>query len=166
MIFDRTGANIQAIPTPEMFLRSIGGLIVTPKNQLWVSQYGSDFADGSIGSPVLTIAKALSIVANYGDAGPTNWYVINLFSGTFTEDVVLAPWVGFIGQLDATTIAGVTATMLPHVQDALAGAFHIAFLACAVAMVPAVIVALGMRDLPLRTTSANEPATEPAPLAH
>jgi hypothetical protein len=55
--------------------------------------------------------------------------------------------------------------MMPHVQDALAGAFHIAFLACAIAMVPAVLVAMGMRDLPLRTTSANEPA-EPAVLAH
>jgi hypothetical protein len=29
-----------------------------------------------------------------------------------------------------------------------------------------VLVALGMRDLPLRTTSANEPAAEPAALAH
>ncbi len=59
-------------------------------------------------------------------------------------------------------IAGVSAAMQPHVQSALVGAFHIAFIACAVAMIPAVIVALGMRDLPLRTTSANEPAT----LAH
>jgi MFS family permease len=59
-------------------------------------------------------------------------------------------------------IAGVSAAMLPQVQSALVGAFHIAFIACAVAMTPAVIVALGMRDLPLRTTSANEPAT----LAH
>jgi EmrB/QacA subfamily drug resistance transporter len=60
------------------------------------------------------------------------------------------------------TIAGVTDAMLPHVQAALAGAFHIAFLACGVALVPAVIVALGMRDLPLRTTPANEPVA----LAH
>jgi hypothetical protein len=52
--------------------------------------------------------------------------------------------------------------MLPHVQAALAGAFHIAFLACGVALVPAVIVALGMRDLPLRTSPANEPVA----LAH
>jgi EmrB/QacA subfamily drug resistance transporter len=59
-------------------------------------------------------------------------------------------------------IAGVTAAMVPHIQLALAGAFHIAFLACAVAMVPAVIVAMGMRDLPLRTTSGNEPVA----LAH
>jgi hypothetical protein len=60
-------------------------------------------------------------------------------------------------------------TIQPHpipLQVALAGAFHIAFLACAVALVPAVIVALGMRDLPLRTTAANDPATEAAPLAH
>jgi MFS family permease len=59
-------------------------------------------------------------------------------------------------------IAGVPSAMLLHIQVALAGAFHIAFLACAMAMIPAVIAALGMRDLPLRTTSANEPA----PLAH
>jgi hypothetical protein len=106
VIGDPTGANIQAFPTPEMFLSSISGLIVTPKNQLWVSQYGSNFADGSIGSPVLTIAKALSIIAGFADAGPTNWYVINLFSGTFTEDVVVVPWVGIIGQAGATSIAG------------------------------------------------------------
>ena len=47
--------------------------------------------------------------------------------------------------------------MLPHVHAAMAGAFHIAFLACAVAMAAALVVALGMRDLPLRTVSANEP---------
>jgi hypothetical protein len=63
-------------------------------------------------------------------------------------------------------IAGVSAAMLPHVQVALAGAFHIAFLACAVAMVPAVFVALGLRDLPLRTSAANEPMAEPAALGH
>lgn len=59
-------------------------------------------------------------------------------------------------------IEGVTPAMLPHVQMALAGAFHVGFLACAMAMVPALIVAVGLRDLPLRTTSANEPVA----LAH
>jgi EmrB/QacA subfamily drug resistance transporter len=59
-------------------------------------------------------------------------------------------------------IEGITPAMLPHVQMALTGAFHIGFLACAVAMVPALLVALGLRDLPLRTTSANEPVA----LAH
>jgi EmrB/QacA subfamily drug resistance transporter len=63
-------------------------------------------------------------------------------------------------------LAGIAPAMLPHVQAALAGAFDIAFLACGMAMVPAVIVALGMRDLPLRTVSANEPEAEPAVLAH
>ena len=62
-------------------------------------------------------------------------------------------------------LAGVTPAMLPHVQAALAGAFHLAFVACAVAMFAAVIVAVGMRDLPLRTSAANEPS-EPATLAH
>jgi EmrB/QacA subfamily drug resistance transporter len=62
-------------------------------------------------------------------------------------------------------LAGLAPAILPHVQAALAGAFHLAFLACAVAMMAAVIVALGMRDLPLRTSSATEPP-EPAALAH
>jgi EmrB/QacA subfamily drug resistance transporter len=48
------------------------------------------------------------------------------------------------------------------VTAGLAGAFHVAFLACAVLMAIATLVALRMRDLPLRSSSA----TEPAPLAH
>jgi hypothetical protein len=64
-----------------------------------------------------------------------------------------------------TALDGVTADMLPHVHAAMAGAFHIAFLACAAAMGAALFVALGMNDLPLRTASANEPQ-EPAVLAH
>jgi MFS family permease len=63
------------------------------------------------------------------------------------------------------TLPGVPADMLPHVQQALAGAFHLAFLSCAVAMVIAVVVTLGMRDVPLRSTSAEEPHTEPEPAA-
>ncbi|HEX2944197.1 MAG TPA: hypothetical protein VHO91_24285, partial [Rhodopila sp.] len=63
-------------------------------------------------------------------------------------------------------LAGVSLAMMPHVQAALAGAFHVAFLACAVAMVLGIGIAMGMRDLPLRTSSANEPAPEPAALAH
>ena len=55
------------------------------------------------------------------------------------------------------SLPGVTPAMLPHVHAAMAGAFHIAFLACAVAMAVARVVAFGMRDLPLRTSSANEP---------
>ena len=55
------------------------------------------------------------------------------------------------------SLPGVTPAMLPHVHAAMAGAFHIAFLACAVAMAVALVVAFGMRDLPLRTSSANEP---------
>ena len=63
------------------------------------------------------------------------------------------------------TLPGVPADVLPHVQQALAGAFHLAFLSCAVAMVIAVVVTLGMRDVPLRSTSAEEPLNEPEPAA-
>jgi MFS family permease len=64
-----------------------------------------------------------------------------------------------------SALDGVAADMLPHVHAAMAGAFDIAFVACAVGMGVALIVALGMHDLPLRTASANEPQ-EPAVLAH
>jgi EmrB/QacA subfamily drug resistance transporter len=63
-------------------------------------------------------------------------------------------------------LAEVPAAMLPQVQAALIGAFHLAFFACAVAMVAAVAIALGMRDLPLRTAAASDPSPQPATLAH
>ncbi|HTI80215.1 MAG TPA: MDR family MFS transporter [Acetobacteraceae bacterium] len=66
----------------------------------------------------------------------------------------------------AAALSAVPADMLPHVQQALAGAFHLAFLSCALAMVVAAVVTLGMRDLPLRGSSADEPQPEPAALAH
>jgi EmrB/QacA subfamily drug resistance transporter len=63
-------------------------------------------------------------------------------------------------------MAGVSPAMLAHVHLALADAFHLAFLACAVAMAVALVVALGMRDLPLRTSAASAPRHQPAALAH
>jgi MFS family permease len=63
-------------------------------------------------------------------------------------------------------LAEVPAAMLPQVQEALGGAFHLAFFACAVAMVVAVAITLGMRDLPLRTAPASDPSPQPATLAH
>jgi len=63
-------------------------------------------------------------------------------------------------------LANVPAALIPQVHLALADAFHLAFLACGVVMAAAVFIALGMRDLPLRTVSANEPAAEPTALAH
>ncbi|HVZ10781.1 MDR family MFS transporter [Rhodopila sp.] len=63
-------------------------------------------------------------------------------------------------------LADIPAAMIPQVHIALANAFHLAFLACAVVMAVALVIAVGMRDLPLRTASAHEPSAEPAPLAH
>jgi EmrB/QacA subfamily drug resistance transporter len=63
-------------------------------------------------------------------------------------------------------LADVPAAMIPQVHIALGAAFHLAFLACAVVMAVALVIAFGMRDLPLRTTAAHEPAGEPAALAH
>jgi MFS family permease len=63
-------------------------------------------------------------------------------------------------------LADVPAAMIPQVHIALADAFHLAFLACAVVMAVAVVIAVGMRDLPLRTVMALDSGGEPAPLAH
>ena len=54
--------------------------------------------------------------------------------------------------------------MIQQVHDALADAFHLAFLACAVVM--AVVIALGIRDLPPLTVASDESADEQAALAH
>ncbi|MDB5416171.1 MAG: putative major facilitator superfamily transporter [Rubritepida sp.] len=64
-------------------------------------------------------------------------------------------------------LANVPAALQSQVQVALSGAFHIAFLACAVGMAIAVVVALGMRDLPLREriNSPRTPGARPAGLA-
>lgn len=70
----------------------------------------------------------------------------------------------------AGVLADVPAALMPLVHVALADAFHIAFLACAVVMAVALVIAAGMRDLPLRSTPARSPAAEPgadpAALAH
>ncbi len=73
-----------------------------------------------------------------------------------------------LGQIrqGAGALPGIAPAMLPHVQAALAGAFHLAFIACALAMAAGLVVMRGMRDLPLRTSAANEPPPEPAALAH
>jgi EmrB/QacA subfamily drug resistance transporter len=73
-------------------------------------------------------------------------------------------------------LPGVSQAMMPHVQAALAGAFHLAFLACAAAMIAGLAVAYGMRDLPLRGASApgsstpeslgSDSAADSAALAH
>ena len=64
------------------------------------------------------------------------------------------------------SLASVPAELLPQLQNGLAWGFHLGFFACAVAMAVAIVTALGMRDLPLRTVSAAEPDPQLTPLAH
>jgi MFS family permease len=82
------------------------------------------------------------------------------------------------GAFGSTLVGAILASRLPvHVDlshgaglahlpaatgPALTGAFHLAFLVCAVLMGVACVVVFRMRDLPLRTSSAQEPAA----LAH
>jgi EmrB/QacA subfamily drug resistance transporter len=86
-----------------------------------------------------------------------------VLAGGFARHLVA---LGVTAHIDLGEARQVAPDLLPHVQQALAGAFHLAFLSCAVAMLVAAAVALGMRDLPLRSTSANDADAEPAALAH
>ena len=58
-------------------------------------------------------------------------------------------------------LAAVPAAMMPQVHIALAAGFQLAFLACAVVMAVAVVIALGMRDLPLRSAAAEVRQPQP-----
>ncbi|MBV9653746.1 MAG: MFS transporter [Acetobacteraceae bacterium] len=66
--------------------------------------------------------------------------------------------------LDFTTIrngggaaSGFTPEIQVAVRDALTSGFHLAFAACGAVMLVALLITLGLQDLPLRTTALEEP---------
>jgi EmrB/QacA subfamily drug resistance transporter len=61
-----------------------------------------------------------------------------------------------------SVLDGLAPEIRQAVQASLAGAFHLAFFASGLLLAIAFLVALGTRDLPLRTSSGGEPA----PLSH
>jgi EmrB/QacA subfamily drug resistance transporter len=153
----------------------------TPRYVLVIFQLFLGFGIGMVMPSALVCVQN---AADRGDVGAATGSVLFLRSmgGAFGSTLVGALLAsGFAERLAALGITthidlgevrqkgavldGVTPEMMPHVHAAMAGAFHLAFLACAVAMGVAVVVAFGMRDLPLRTAAANEPP-EPAALAH
>jgi hypothetical protein len=153
----------------------------TPRVVLVIYQFFLGFGVGMVmPSALVSVQNA----ADRGDVGAATGCVLFLrsmggaFGSTLVGALLASGFAARLSELGITThidlgevrqkgavLEGVTPAMLPHVHVAMAGAFHIAFLACAAAMGAALFVALGMRDLPLRTASANEPA-EPAALAH
>ncbi len=50
-----------------------------------------------------------------------------------------------------------TPAMQDAIQELLTSGFHLAFAACGGVMIVALLVTLGLRDLPLRTTALEEP---------
>ncbi len=54
-------------------------------------------------------------------------------------------------------MSGFSPAMQDAIHDALTSGFHLAFAACGVVMIVALLVTLGLRDLPLRTTAIEEP---------
>jgi EmrB/QacA subfamily drug resistance transporter len=156
----------------------------TPRTVLVMFQLLLGFAMGMVmPSSLVTVQNA----AEHRDVGTATGCLLFLrsmggaFGSTMVGTVLAGVFASRLLELGVTArvnlgeardaggaLAGVPAAMMPQVQAALGGAFHIAFLACAIGMAVAVVVALGMRDLPLRTRNAEEqkaPA-EPAVLAH
>lgn len=156
----------------------------TSKAVVVVFQLLLGFAMGMVmPSSMVTVQNA----AEYRDIGAATGCLLFLrsmggaFGSTMVAAVLSGAFAARLLQLGVTAridlgetrgsgaLAQVPASMLPQVQAALGGAFHLAFLACAVGMAVAVVVVLGMRDLPLRTrVAAEEPkaGAEPAALAH
>jgi hypothetical protein len=58
-----------------------------------------------------------------------------------------------------SVLDGLAPELRNAVQASLAGAFQLAFVASGLLVLIALLVALGMRDLPLRTSSGSEPAS-------
>jgi MFS family permease len=156
----------------------------TPRVVMVVFQLVLGFAMGMVmPSSMVTVQNA----AEYRDIGSATGCLLFLRSmgGAFGSTMVGAVLTGVFAsrllELGITTrvdlgeahrgggaLGGVPAAMMPQVQAALGGAFHLAFLMCAAGMAVAVVVALGMRDLPLRTRATDEPKApaDSAVLAH
>ena len=150
----------------------------TPRIILIVFQFFLGFGIGMImPSALVSVQNA----AESGDVGAATGCVLFLrsmggaFGSTLVGALLASGFAARLTELGITAhidlgevrqkgaaLPGVSPDMLPHVHAAMAGAFHLAFIACAVAMVVAFVIALGMNDLPLRTGAANEPAA----LAH
>ncbi|HKM64039.1 MAG TPA: MDR family MFS transporter [Acidisphaera sp.] len=129
----------------------------------------------SIGLIMPTVLVAVQNAAELRDVGVATGVLLFLRSmgGAFGSTLVgailvsrfadVAAGLGLPTHIDLSDVrgsafAGLSDAARHSLQVGLTGAFHLAFLACGALTVAACIVALRMRDLPLRTTSAQEPA--------
>jgi hypothetical protein len=92
-----------------------------------------------------------------------------LLTGTYSARLVLAGFPQAADDLGAIKPGGMLAALGPAAQSAglsaLSLGFNHAFQVLLSLMVVAALVAIGLRDLPLRTVSAGAPE-EPAALGH
>jgi EmrB/QacA subfamily drug resistance transporter len=92
-----------------------------------------------------------------------------LLTGTFSASLAGAGFAG-IGDLSALkpggALAGLGALAETAGMTALTSGFRIAFAACLVFFLIGLVIALGLRDLPLRTVPAGSAPPEPAALGH
>lgn len=87
-------------------------LLAASYTTLFVAKNGDDMnGDGSIGTPYLTISKAIAVVTVNADASATKPYVIDIGPGTYTENVEIGKWTHLRGKgnrgLTTTFIDGI-----------------------------------------------------------
>jgi EmrB/QacA subfamily drug resistance transporter len=136
-----------------------GGIGLMLPSSLVIVQNAAERRDVGIATGVLLFLRSMG--GAFGSA-----FVGALLANRFAQ-VVAA--LNLHIDLNLSEVHGHSAALgglAPGVREAmragLAGAFHLAFLGCGAVMIGATVIALGMRDLPLRTSSASEPPT----LAH
>jgi EmrB/QacA subfamily drug resistance transporter len=131
----------------------------------------------AIGLIMPTVLVAVQNAAELRDVGVATGVLLFLrsmggaFGSTLTGAILVSRFADVAGSLGLPThidlsevrgrssvFAGLPDASRHTLEAGLTGAFHLAFLSCGALMVAACIVALRMRDLPLRTTSAQEPA--------
>jgi EmrB/QacA subfamily drug resistance transporter len=130
------------------------GLGVCMPNTLVTVQNAAERRDVGAATGALLFLRSMG-----GAFGST--LVATLLAGTFAARVAAAGFPG-VRDLGALRPGGALLTMGPAAEAAgraaLSGGFHIAFLACAASSGLALLVALGLHDLPLRTSAVAAPA--------
>jgi EmrB/QacA subfamily drug resistance transporter len=158
-----------------LLLATVG--LATPH---WVTAVWQLILGTSIGIVMPSVLVAVQNAAERRDVGVATGVLLFLrsmggaFGSTMVAAILMIRFGAALRKLGITAnvqlsdlhgggvLAGVPAASQAALQGALAGAFHVAFLACAVVLAMAFVLALRLPDMPLRASSA----AEPAPVGH
>ena len=138
------------------------GLGVCMPNTLVMVQNAAERRDVGTATGALLFLRSLG-----GAFGST--LVGALLTGIYAARLTAAGFPQAASDLSAIKPGGILAVLGPAAESAgtaaLSSGFHYAFLALLVLFIVAVLISLGLRDIPLRTVSAGAPE-EPAAIGH